>query len=870
MPRVPVDYCERRELTRRCARTGQRVTLLMAPGGFGKTTLLAACCQTACADGVPTAWLSLSTEDTPTVLDRYLAYAFEEAGIELAATDASGPLAREVRYPRTSAVLYALEVREQPCLLVLDDLECATDPESAALLSFVLRGAARCLHVALSCRELPAGLDAAVAVLGADSEVLTVDDLRFSSADVARFFDFRLSRSELAEVVEEAAGWPIALRMWCAEVEPDVPGNGVVARDIVENWIEGRFMSGFPDRERELLLDISLFDWFDATLVDEVLEQPEALDALLRMPRLAGLLAPEDGAGGAHRLHPVLRRYCEERRRKTLARYRRIQRRIGLAMARRGQTVLAMRHALSAGDPDLAGRLLIDAGGLRVWLQQGAERFVAADRMLTDGTVASDVRLAMVRCVAQAVSGDIAAARRTFAWLGPRLTAAQANGEKLDVEACMVRAILVRNGCEPVGSAAVDALVAETRRLADLPTVEAVVRGTMEYGLCLYHSLRAEFEAALEHGRRARALVLERSSYVRLIVDFQCGQVAMAQGSVQEAVKFYHSGRRAATGRFAGYPRLAAMGHLQMREIDRERNRITEDAHDAGLAKLLLRSGVDLGCYVVASDLAVDHALESNGPDRALSVLDEIWEQARAKGMPALERYLAGARVAILADVGRVDDAERTWTAAALPVEDAECLDLGGQSWREMEVVSCARLRMRIARREHEAARRFGHALVDVAAQRGLLRTRLRALALLILAERRAGAHDEAVRLVGEYVALCAASGYVRALVRTGEAGAKALGDYLRANPDGVLADRAEAVRRAMARGKAVVPVFRGKQREVLERLATHSDKDIAAALGLTAHGVRYHVRTIFRKLEVSGRAAAVRRARAIGMLTPD
>ena len=866
-PQIPVDYCDRPELIRRCALTERPVTLVMAPGGFGKTTVLAACCEAARAGAVPTVWLTLSNEDTAAILDSYVAYAFEQAGIGPVGIDVSAQ-AHDGPYPRTIAVLHALERRNQPCVLVLDELERATDPACAALLGYLLRGAPSCLHVALSCRELPAGLDAAAAVFGAEAEVVAVDDLRFSPADLSRFFDVGLSRSELAAAVEETAGWPIALRMWRAEhAHGGADGQALVAREIFENWIEGRLLAEFAEPERELLLDISLLDRIDAALADDVVEQPGALDGLLRMAGLTGLITRSGGTGRAYRMHPLLRRYCRRRRRRAPDRHRTVQRRIAMVMAQRQQTVAAMHHAVAADDPVLAGRLLAEAGAPRVWLQEGADQLLAANRLLTDRAVAADVRLTLVRCIAQAVSGDLAQARRTFASAAPRLKAA-ADGDGLDVDVCLVRATLARNGCEPVGAPAVRATMAEVQRMADMPTMPAVVRGTMEYGLCIYRGLRAEFDAAREHGMRGRALVLERSSYIRLAVDFQCGQVVMAQGGTQEAASLYRKGQQAAKA--LGHGRLEAMGLVLLREMDLERNPVPLDARDAGAAKQILRGGVDFGCHAAAVDLAVRHALDTGGADRALSVLDGIWEQARATGLPALERYLAGTRVGLLAGVGRLDDAKRTWDAAALPAEDAECLDLDTQSWREMEAVSCARLRMRIAEGERDAARRFAHALADRAAQRGLLRTRLRAIALRIVLEGSAGLRDEAARCVREYLALCARSGYLGPLFDTGAAGVEALEDCVAANPDEALADRAQSVLSELAGVDKTVPVFRGKQREVLERLATHRDKDIAAAVGLTEHGVRYHVRTIFRKLDASGRAAAVRRARLLRILPPE
>ena len=55
----------------------------------------------------------------------------------------------------------------------------------------------------------------------------------------------------------------------------------------------------------------------------------------------------------------------------------------------------------------------------------------------------------------------------------------------------------------------------------------------------------------------------------------------------------------------------------------------------------------------------------------------------------------------------------------------------------------------------------------------------------------------------------------------------------------------------------------------MLQRLDGQRDKQIADALGLSAYGVRYHIRKLFAKLGAHNRAEAVRRAREMGLI-PD
>ena len=65
-------------------------------------------------------------------------------------------------------------------------------------------------------------------------------------------------------------------------------------------------------------------------------------------------------------------------------------------------------------------------------------------------------------------------------------------------------------------------------------------------------------------------------------------------------------------------------------------------------------------------------------------------------------------------------------------------------------------------------------------------------------------------------------------------------------------------------------PVLSQREKDVLRRSESQRDKQIAAELGLTVDGVRYHLRKVFAKLGVARRAEAVSRARELGLLADD
>lgn len=348
VPDRVAGHLERTELMARANPTNQRLTLLRAAGGFGKTTLLAECCRNLARDGVCVAWISLDEQDEPQVLDTYLAFAFEHAGMDIVSSLRSVELdTGDTHRHRTDMLLRAIEAQQTPCVLALDELERLSDPDSVALLNFLLRWGPANLHLAMACRKLPSGLDVADLVLEGSAIVLSAEELRFSKAEIARFFGLRLSRREHRALAAESAGWPIALRIRRNELriggtdEDRAAGEAGVVREVVDNWVEARLWYGLGSDDRDFLLDIGLCEWLDSELLDEVLESTDAMRRIETMPVLAGLLEPIGrGESTAWRLHPLIREHCAKQRfRATPERYRAIQLRIAMAFARRGETV---------------------------------------------------------------------------------------------------------------------------------------------------------------------------------------------------------------------------------------------------------------------------------------------------------------------------------------------------------------------------------------------------------------------------------------------------------------------------------------------------------------------------------------------------
>ena len=266
----------------------------------------------------------------------------------------------------------------------------------------------------------------------------------------------------------------------------------------------------------------------------------------------------------------------------------------------------------------------------------------------------------------------------------------------------------------------------------------------------------------------------------------------------------------------------------------------------------------------------MDLRLRDQGVEGALTVADEMLEYVRSARLPSLVRYVSALRVSLLANAGRIGDREEAWALDDLPAAAADRLDLTEQTWREMEALSCARLRLTMGRGCFEAGRIFAHELRAVAAARGLRRTLMRALALSAVLEQCAGEPAAAAGHLEAYLGLYAETPYAGPLVRERADCVEVVAGFLESGPDSPEKETARSLQTAKERADHPrPPALSARAREVLQRLVGQQDKQIAVELGLSAYGVRYHIRKLFAKLGARNRVEAVRRARDMG-LVPD
>ena len=337
----------------------RKLTLISAPAGFGKTTLVSEWI-TGCER--PTAWLSLDEGDNdPT---RFLAY-LVSALQTIAANIGEGVLGvlQSPQPPPTESILTALlnEITTVPdnFTLVLDDYHVIDAKPVDNALTFLLEHQPPQMHVVITTREDPQLPLPRFRVRGQLTE-LRVTDLRFTPSEAAEFLNhvmgLNLSAENIAALEASTEGWVAGLQLAALSMQgrKDIPGfiRAFAGDDryIVDYLVE-EVLQSQPERIRSFLLQTSILDRLSGPLCDAVTDQEEGKRMLKALERGNLFVVPLDDKRQWYRYHHLFAEVLHTRSMEEQPdQVPTLHRRASEWYEHNGLPADAVRHALAAED----------------------------------------------------------------------------------------------------------------------------------------------------------------------------------------------------------------------------------------------------------------------------------------------------------------------------------------------------------------------------------------------------------------------------------------------------------------------------------------------------------------------------------------
>jgi len=852
--------------------TEAKVTLISAPAGSGKTSLLRAW-----ADG-PGKPYRLAVVQVQR--DQQDAQQFWVAvlGAIRRASGASGESRQPAATPDFNQETIVDRVRTELAghldrtFLVIDDLHELTSPEALSQLTLLLERLPEQVHAILATRrDLLLRLHK-LRLAGDLAEIRTAD-LRFTERETAEFLaasGIALSEAGAAKLHERTEGWAAGLRLAAISLASSPDPERFVAEfsgssRTVAEYLLAEMLECQPAEVQQMLLRTSLLDRVNGELADLLTGQPGSEAILLDLEDANAFVVSLDPARTWFRYHHLFADLLRlEMRRRLPEQLPALHRLAAGWLGEHGEIVEAVRQTQAAGDWCAAARLLADHS-FGLTLDGQAQTIETLLRAFPPGAVTEGPDLPLARATSEVARGrlDEAAAHLTVAETTIEATPVERR-HRLEVATAALRLSLARKRGHLAG------VVDQVRFLAspvagqsdeeialdsDLRAVALMNLGTVEAWSLANQDSQRHLQEGAELARKIGRPYLEVACLAELAFASKIEPFAVTQRRCREAIALAeHHGWGSEPVISPALVNLA--GALiwtgEFDEGDRWLGRAARALEtDTGpLIRLLLHLGTGM---LFAGRQTHDQALAEFG------AADHL--QAQLEGVHPLASLLTGWRLATQVRLGQVGEARASLAA----------LDGGLAGSGE---IGNAQAVLLLAEGDPEAALAAAHGVLDGTAPSIGYVTLVESNLLAAHAYRELGDQRAATAATESALALAEADRLVLPFAITGSL------KLLEAMPRhetahaALVTDIVEAIRGSSTPpGReptlAEVEQLSPSELRVLRYLPTNLSRlEIAKELLVSVNTVNTHIRNIYAKLQAQGRSSAVQRAREMRLLS--
>ncbi len=857
------------------------LTLVSAPAGFGKTTLLSEWFSGE-QDDRSTAWLSLDGRDNdPALFWSYLVAALRtvvpdvgDTALSLLQSGATGGDAV------ATSLLNDLHTLSRNVVVVLDDYHVIESTELHEAMAFLVDHLPSHIRLVVACRSDP---PLPLARLRARGELLEVRaaDLRFTTDEASTYFrdamGLDLSADDVDALEARTEGWAAALQLAALSLQGRDDIAGFIANftgddRFVVDYLAEEVLERQPDDVRAFLLQTAVLGRLTGSLCDAVTGRRGGKAMLEMLDRANLFLVPLDDHRLWYRYHHL---FADVLRARLLgeqpAQVQELHRRASAWYETNGDRVEAIGHALAGDDLEQAAQLIeLAAPAMRQSRQESTLRqwLEALPRELFDDRPVLSSLFVGARMATGDSTGVEPLLQSAEGWLERRADTThgpivfdQDEFARLPAQVAMYRAALALLGGDITGT------VSHARRVFDLAEPsDHLRRGGAAALTGLAYWATGDLEAARSHYADA----VQRFVDAGFIPDalgcsLALADIQIAQGRLRDARRTFERGLELARDQ-PGLRGTADM-HVGLSELHLEHNDLDAAARHLRAAR---EHGEGAGLPQNAYRWRVAKAmlLQAQGDEQgALELLDAAERFYNTDFSPAV-RPIPALKARVHLRQGDLAAALRWADARGLTAVDA--LDYV----HEFEHITLARTLLAQSADDHDPAADDGIALLNrlrhAAQSGGRTGSLVEVLVLLARAHHGRGDVGAATATVEEALLRAQPEGYLRVFLDEG----RAMVSILQASSlHGDAAGHAQRVLAASPAGTAkpvrsrLVDELSSRELDVLRLLRSDlSGPDIARELFVSLNTFRTHTKNIYAKLGVNNRREAIRRAAELGL----
>ncbi len=848
------------------------LTLVSAPAGFGKTTLLA---QWLAESDMPVAWLSLEPGDNEPV--RFLSYliaALQTLDPHLGAEALT--LLQMPQQARTETVLTLLtnDVGSYghdggDFVLILDDYHVLDAKPIDQALSYLLEHLPPQMHLVIVTREDPPLPLARLRAGGHLTEVRAAD-LRFTPSEAAEFLTqamgLTLEAQDITLLATRTEGWIAGLQLAAISLQGQEDAAGFIrlftgSHHFVLDYLVEEVLGQQDARLQTFLLRTSLLDRMTGSLCDAVLLIPAGSGqaTLEYLEHVNLFLVPLDNERRWYRYHHLFAELLRQRLQQRSASspgdevwdVTGLHSRASVWYEEHGLEIEAFHHAAAANELARAERL-IEGGGMPLHFRGAGTPVLnwleSLPRTALDARPSLWVTYASTLLFGgqhTAVEGKLRAAEAALQGTEPDDRTRDLVGRIASMRATL--AVIQHDG---------ETIVAQSRRALEyLHPDNLPVRTATTWTLGYAYQLQGDRAAASQ--AYTEVIAIGKSfgdSIYTLAATINLGQLREADNQLSLAAESYWRSLQLAGDPPQG---MACEAHLGLARICYEWNDLEEASQHAQQSAELARQ-ILVDTFAACGAFLARLKLAQGDVSGAAAALDEAEAFVQRHRFVFRMPDVAAAQVLLLLHQGHLAAAAHLAQTHDLPISQA---------------------RVHLAQRDTSAALAVLLPWRRQVEAKGWEDERLKVMVLQAVAHHIDGEKDKAMHLLGDALALAAPGGFIRLFVDEGPPMARLLSEAaaLGMMPDytGKLLAILKADTQKRENTSALPPPTQplieplsARELEVLHLMAVGlSNQEMCERLFLALSTVKGHNRTIFGKLQVQRRTEAVARARELGLV---
>lgn len=877
IPKRHGRICERHELLKSLeGARDSRVTLILGPAGYGKTTLITQWCERLGERQVAIAYYSASERDREAATFLFmLANALDLAGIDMSGSAAltSGDV---LPGAAVDHILIRIELAGQPLVLIIDDFERVENPHTVSIVKALIDASPAALQLVLVSRRRPNIPLAALDVQG-QLRVIDASRLRMSRDELAWLLELSPDSQDAVDITRRTEGWPVAVqlyRLWLERRSPDQnPRFGGHVAEVTDYLTEQLF-SSLTAEQRSLLIDIANCEEVEPLLVDCMRQRSDSARLLDEIAQnLSTLIRRSDGTEEPiYRLHPLLLENLRGQLAREPKHVAELSANAAIWYLQHQRYPDAVRRALDGHDDEVMRQVLRELRPIHVLLAHGVAMLRAILREIPESFIAKHPRLQLMAAIAHFKAASFTEARQMLERI--RTTTDEfrndpdGESERLSAEGNFIDLVFMTQVARP--SPRTEMLYATVIAASgDEPTLWAACENVM----MLTSEVRGDLDAAKASIVKARRIYesVGLPRYANLQIIGHELLIALAEADLRRATDLIARYQKQPTLEIEDDISIPSMLKLTLAAIRYERE--FDDQSVEMLQKALTEHGSSESWfeqYAIAYPCMLMRLNLLYGPDSVYEFIVKARAHAVHVGLESLPLFLDALEVEYRVRNGDMDRAAQVAESSSLRTWVGEAAARESLTWRERDATAQALLMLRMAEGRPQEALRFARLLAAEGQKGGRLRTQIKGLVLASLALYAMNESFEACAELRKAVLLAYPQGFVAPFAEEGARLNRILAILAKDDKCDAFTHRhIKAIQRAIGDGmrSAKATDLNERELEIVSYLAQGaSNKVIGRRLGITENTVKFHLKKIFSKLDVSTRRAAVARhlARAV------